>query len=204
VQRVTQEKLHDNFASFELGGEAAETGLVFISGRAESELSAEFLGKAAFQPNDGLLADLVFLRKEAVSEPEFVLGEALHADQQATLGTVATRPLFDQAVDCFPTAQVEVADTEVGAMGDLKRVPQSREKFKSYVVKDPRHLSSSSRSLLICLPFLYMDAPIQMPETSKAAGDRLCRRKPALNHNQILPTSAPHWVGSSANVGTVG
>ena len=124
VEGVAEEKFHDNLARLELGREAAQAGFVVVGGGAEGELGAKFLGETPFQTDDGLLADLVLLRQEAVGEAQFVLGEPLHADEEAALRALAARPLFDQAVNRFPAAQIEVADAEVGALGDLERVPQ--------------------------------------------------------------------------------
>jgi hypothetical protein len=102
-------------------------------------LVTKFLGETPLQPNDRLLADLVLLRQEAVSEAQVVLGEALHADKETALDTLAARPLFNQGVDRFPAAQVEIADAEVGALGDLERVPQRGQEVGGDVVKDAGH-----------------------------------------------------------------
>ena len=83
------------------------------------------------------------LRQKAVGEAQFVLGEPLHADQETALGTVAARPLLDQGVDRFPAAQIEVADAEIGALGDFERVPQGWQKIGGDVVEDAGHVGVS-------------------------------------------------------------
>ena len=85
VKRVAEEKFDDNLARLELSREATKAGFVVIGGRAEGELRAKFLRETPLQANDGLLADLVFLRQEAVGEAQLVLGEPLHANKETTL-----------------------------------------------------------------------------------------------------------------------
>ena len=51
------------------------------------------------------------------------------------LATLAAGPLFNQRVDRFPAAQIEIADAEVGALGDLKRVPQRWQEVGGDVVE---------------------------------------------------------------------
>ena len=102
-------------------------------------MGAKLLGEPPLQSDDSLLADLVLLRQEAIGEPQLVLGEPLHADEEAALGPLAARPLFDQGVDRFPAAQIEIADAEVGALGDLERVPERWQEVGGDVVKDARH-----------------------------------------------------------------
>jgi hypothetical protein len=123
VEGVTEEKPYDDLARLELGREAAQAGFVLVGGGAEGELGAKILGETPLQTNDRLLADLVLLRQEAVGETQFVLREPLHTDEETALRALAARPFFDEAVDCFPAAQIEVADAKVGALGDLECVP---------------------------------------------------------------------------------
>ena len=112
VERVAKKQFYDNLARLELSRETAKAIFVGVGGRANSELRAKFLGETPLHPNDRLLADLVFVRQKAVSVAQFFLGEPLHADEEATLRARAARPLFDQAVNRLPTAQIEVANTE--------------------------------------------------------------------------------------------
>ena len=60
-------------------------------------------------------------------------------DGQAALRAFPARPLLDQSVDRFPTAQIEVADTEVGALRDLQRVPERWQEVAGDFVKNARH-----------------------------------------------------------------
>ena len=101
---------------FELGREPAKAGLVLVGGRAERELRAKLLGEPALEADDGLIADLVFLRQEAVGLAQFVLRQPLHSNEQAALVARAARPVFDEAINRFPAAQIEVADAEVGSL----------------------------------------------------------------------------------------
>jgi hypothetical protein len=43
----------------------------------------------------------------------------LHPDKQPTLSAFAAGPAFDVGIEFLPSAQVEVADAEIGALRDL-------------------------------------------------------------------------------------
>ena len=60
MERVAEEEFYDNLPGFELIRKAAEAGLIGVCGGTECELRPEFLRQAAFQANNGLIADLVF------------------------------------------------------------------------------------------------------------------------------------------------
>ena len=49
-------------------------------------------------------------------------------------------------VNRFPAAQIEVADAEVGALGDLERVPQGWEEVGGDVVEDAGHNFSRNQT----------------------------------------------------------
>jgi len=55
----------------------------------------------------------------------------------------AAGPLLNKVVDCLPSAQIEVANAEIGAVSDLQRRTQYRQKLKLDIVKDARHGASS-------------------------------------------------------------
>ena len=113
VERVTEEKFHDNFACFQLRREATKAGFIGVCWRAKGELGAKFFRKTPLQTDDGLLTDLILLRQETVSKTQFVLGEPLHSDEKATLRTITARPFLNEAINRLPAAQIEVADAEI-------------------------------------------------------------------------------------------
>jgi hypothetical protein len=139
VERMAEEELHHELARLELGGEAAQARLVFVGRCAQGELGAELFGELALEADDELVADSVLVGQEAVGGAEFVLGQALHADEQAALLPRATGPVFDERVDGFPATEVEVADTEVCALGDGEGFPQGGQEVESDVVEDAGH-----------------------------------------------------------------
>ena len=55
-------------------------------------------------------------------------------------GVVRAGPVVDEAVDLAPAAQVEVADAEIGPLGDLEGLGEGREKAGFDVVEDAGHL----------------------------------------------------------------
>ena len=70
---------------------------------------------------------------------QVVLGKPLHADEQAAALAIAAGPAFDGLVELLPAAEVEVADAEVGAVGDLDGVQQGGEEGLLDVVEDAGH-----------------------------------------------------------------
>lgn len=113
MERVPEMELHDDLARLELRGQSAQARLVVVGRSANRELRAELLGQPSLQANDGLIADLLFLRQETVGFAEFVLRQSLHPDQQAALLPRSARPFFNQCINGFPAAQIEVADAEI-------------------------------------------------------------------------------------------
>ena len=58
---------------------------------------------------------------------QFVLSEPLHSDQQPALLPGRARPFLDIGIQMLPTAKVEIADTEIGTVGDGQRLLQRRQ-----------------------------------------------------------------------------
>ena len=54
-------------------------------------------------------------------------------------------PLFDPRVDVLPAAQVEVADAEVRAVGDVQRLSRAGRRCRVDVVEDARHSETAWR-----------------------------------------------------------
>lgn len=94
-----------------------------------------------FAPSS-LVVDRLLSADQAEALAEFVLGEALHADHEPALFCLSARPAFDVRVDGLPTAKVEVADTEIGALGNEERLLQSGEQVGFDVVENAWHLDS--------------------------------------------------------------
>jgi hypothetical protein len=159
VERVPKEQLHDHLAGLELRGETAQTGFILIRGRAEGELGAELLRQLALQPDDGLLADLLLMRQQAVGLPEFLLRHTLHPDKQSALAALAARPLVNQRINRLPAAQIEIANAEVRAVGEFKGLPQGGQQLLRDVIEDARHGCSLAResalSGMACPPWDY-------------------------------------------------
>jgi hypothetical protein len=117
----------------------AQARLVLVGWGANRELRTELLGQPAFQADDGLIAYLVLLWQEAVGFAQLLLRQPLHADKKAALLAGPACPFFNQLIDGFPPAKIEVADAEVGALRDIERLAQSRKEFEFNVVKDAWH-----------------------------------------------------------------
>ena len=145
MKRVADEKFDHDLSRLELGAEAAKTGFVFVGRCAESELSTEVLREPPLQPDHNLVADLILRWLEAVGLPKLVFRQALHADKKAALAPFFARPLFDQGIDCLPSAQVEVTDAEIGSIRDVECLSQRWQKRLRDVVKYPWH-----RLMLAC------------------------------------------------------
>src|ERR1019366_6999123 len=78
---------------------------------------------------------------EAQSFTEFILGEALHSDEETATVAVSAGPALDVAGDLFPAAQVEVADAKVRSFGKVHRLAQCGQELLFDVIENPRHHS---------------------------------------------------------------
>ena len=63
----------------------------------------------------------------------------LHADEKPALLAGATLPAFNVRIERLPAAQVEIANAEVRAIGELERLIERRQQRLINVVKDSRH-----------------------------------------------------------------
>lgn len=139
VERVPEMELHDDLARRELRRESAQSRLVVIGRSANGELRPELLGQSALQADDGLIADLVFLRQETIGFAELVLRQPLHPDEQTALLSRSARPLFNQRINGFPSAQIEISDAEVRSLRNLQRFAERWKEIESDVIKDSWH-----------------------------------------------------------------
>src|ERR1019366_5509454 len=71
--------------------------------------------------------------------PKLVLPQTLHPDQHATTGTLASAPALDTARDRPPSAEIEVADAEVGPIRQAKRLFERGVELGFDVVEDRGH-----------------------------------------------------------------
>jgi hypothetical protein len=83
-------------------------------------LSAKIFGKFSLHGKCCFVVDQLFIFAKAVDRPQLIFRCALHPYQQAALPFAVTCPRFDFGIDCAPTPQVEVANTEVGAIGNTE------------------------------------------------------------------------------------
>jgi hypothetical protein len=102
-------------------------------------LVAELLGQFSFEPQCGLIVELIVITGKTQLCAEVVLWQPLHADQEAALSVETARPFFDEVIDCLPTAEVEVANAEVRTVGANERFAECRQKTKFYVVENAWH-----------------------------------------------------------------
>ena len=145
VERVPQEKLDDDFLPPDLPCEPAQAGLVLVRRRADHELVPELAGQAPLEPQRRPVVELAEGLSESERIAQIVLGRALHADQHAatTLGTAG--PNLDQVVNRLPSAKVEIAHAEVGALRNFQSAAESGKQAVLDVVEYPRHFTSEIR-----------------------------------------------------------
>lgn len=150
VERMSKEEFDDQLAGLQLCRQTAQSRLVFVCGRAESQLLTEFSGKLAFGADDGLIADFALVWKEAVGFAQIILRQALHPNKQPTLMTFAAWPVLDQRIDFLPAAKIEIADGKIRMVGNYERLPQGGQKLLRDVVEDARMDSSRSSRNVFC------------------------------------------------------
>ncbi len=139
VERMPEMQLHHDLAGLELRRESALTRLILIGGCANRKLRTEFLRQAALQADHGLIAHLVLVRQETVGFAQFLLWQPLHPDDEAALMAGSACPLFHQRINGLPSAKIEAAHAEVGALGDFQRAPQRRQKIGLDIIKYAGH-----------------------------------------------------------------
>ena len=73
------------------------------------------------------------------SVAQLVFGRALHPDEQPTLRSQASFPVFDLGIDTLPPTQVEIANTEVGVGRAVERRVECIDQSLVDVVEYARH-----------------------------------------------------------------
>jgi hypothetical protein len=139
MQRMAQEQLDDHFPGTNLGGQSPQAALIGIGGHAKGKLVLEFFSQLLFPSKGGLIVDAFVGVHHAQGLVQFCLRQTLHAHQQAAAVSIAAGPALDELVNLLPAAEVEVADAEIGAIGQGERLAQGREQGLVDVVKDARH-----------------------------------------------------------------
>ena len=147
VEGVAQEQFDDYLAGADLADEATEASLVSVSGCADGELTAEFLGEAFTEADGGLVVDVGIALDEAVGVMQFMFGKALHADEETATGAVLAGPGLDLLVELTPPTEVQVADAEIATVGILHGELQRGEELLVYVVEDARQSVLLPRSV---------------------------------------------------------
>ena len=126
MQAVAKEQFDDNLPRSELRGQFAQTRLGFVGRNADRQLLAEFFGQLSLYSQRSLVIEWNFLIANTEPAPQFILWQFLHAYQEATLPTLATRPSRNKIVDGLPPTKIEIPNTEVSAFGNLKRLSKGR------------------------------------------------------------------------------
>ena len=146
MKRVTQEQLYNDLLASDLFRQPSQAGLILRGGHSISKLFAEFLCQGLLEPDGLLVVDLFPVAKLLKRFAELVFGQSLHADQEPAAVAFASGPSLDEAVDSFPTPEIEVADAEVGAIRYLYRLLQGRKQREIDVVEYPRQDYALPRS----------------------------------------------------------
>lgn len=120
VERVAEEKFDGDFSVLELLRDALEGFFILIGGSANRELDAELLCELPLQAKDRLVVEGFVFFREAHQPAKLILGGGLHADKKPALIVRTAGPFFNKIGHGFPTAQIEIANAKVGAMGYAK------------------------------------------------------------------------------------
>jgi hypothetical protein len=139
MQGVAQEELDDHFPRSQLVTEAAEGRLIPDGRDADRELLAELPGQLLPESERPLIIDDLVLPQQAERGLEFLLREALHADQHPATTVLGPRPTVDLIGDQPPAAQVEVAHAEIGARGFVEGLPDRGQQVLADIVEYSRH-----------------------------------------------------------------
>ena len=141
VKRVAQEQLDDHLAGPDLGGQPAQAGLVFVGGSADRELVAELLGQLLLEAEGRLVVDAVVALTRLSATRSSSCGSRCMPTSSRQQCPSPPAQRSTQLVELLPAAQVEVADAEVGAVGELQGLPQGRQERLLDVVEDAGHVA---------------------------------------------------------------
>jgi hypothetical protein len=139
MKTVLQEELDDEFACPELASKSLEVDFIQFTRSANGELVTELLCHASLELKGfGSVESVLF--DEAVDAADFILGNRVHPNEQTGFVRALPRESFvDDSAQAIPSAQVEIANAEVG----VRRRPQHLfERWKERqldVVENPRH-----------------------------------------------------------------
>src|SRR3990172_10977360 len=131
-----QEELYLDLVGTDLSCELFQSGFILVCGSAHEKLFAEIFGEPLFEPVSGLVVHLLPGVEVAKGLPQLFLGRLLHSDEEAAAFFARAGPALDVTVQQLPSAQVEVADTEVRALGYLKSILQPFNDVGLDIVKD--------------------------------------------------------------------
>jgi hypothetical protein len=122
VKWVTEKQLDDDLFARDLTGQSAQAGFILIGWRAGRKLLAVIQGELLLQAKGSLIVDFAVALHKAHRRPKFLRRRSVHPHEQSAAVAVAAGPAFDKPVELFPAAQVEIADAEVGVIGNLHRL----------------------------------------------------------------------------------
>ena len=80
MERVTQEKLYNQFLFPDLAGETAQSDFVVVCGYTDGDLLAKFLGQSIFEAKRGLIIEFTVTFGETQRAEKLILRELRHAD----------------------------------------------------------------------------------------------------------------------------
>ena len=138
VQKMPQKQLDDNLFFSQALRQFVQARFVFVVRSAEGQLAAKLFRQALLHPDGGLVVDRRVLAQQAQSFTKLLLRRLLHPHQQPARST-AIGPVLDMIVEFLPPAQVEIADTKIGTVGDFERLHQRTQQLRFDVVEDTRH-----------------------------------------------------------------
>ncbi len=139
VERVTQIELDDDLSCSQLASKAPQRHLILRCWDADGQLLLQPVGIRSLGSNDKGLINAVVTATDSQGSNQLMFRRGLHADQHTGAGSIATHEGVYQIIHMLPTAQVEVADAEVGPVRHTQGIPERREKRKLNVVIDVRH-----------------------------------------------------------------
>ena len=139
VEGMAEKQLDHELTGCGLGGQSAKSRFVFIGGKTDHELVAEFLGQLSLE-NDGCCLVYLFIgSKDTQGRPELVLGRLLHPDQEPAAVAVTTGPLLDKGINLPRASQIEVADAKVRPLRQAHRVRQGSHEMLLDVIENLGH-----------------------------------------------------------------
>ena len=137
--RIGQEQLDHDLTREQLLRQFAQPFFIGAGRNAQRDLLTQMRCELHLEAQCGRIVETTLFGGGAVQISYLVVRWPLHADQDAANLAFVGNPWLNKIVNGLPAPEIEIADTKMRALGDLKSLAQGGKQVFSDVVEDARH-----------------------------------------------------------------